>query len=281
MRLQDLFEDPISDLDHLGDFTKPGPFRNQLDKKLATHPVSLEKIRNFFKNTDWDIRLYFCNISGTGKHAESGLASDLELEKIFGKAIADQLMADRDDQITMVFLGNSGAERMPLTPWIIAHRMGHAINASTGSASRSNAAIYWQEAEWGFFRDVNEVLRDVYGIKNVNTRTLIYERTPEYRALFNSIGTQKSSRDHKINRPFEFLYESFAQYLHTGNIVYNPLPRQLGFGKQAWGKPTRYLIADSEISDEELADASWRIASNLEANFYNVMDACRSEIFLM
>lgn len=281
MRLQDLFEDPISDLDHLGDFTKPGPFRNQLDKKLATHPVALEKIRNFFQNTDWDIRLYFCNISGTGKHAESGLVSDLELEIIFGEEITKKLTADRDDQITMVFLGNSGVERMPFTPWVIAHRMGHAINASTGSASRSNAAIYWQEAEWRFFKNVNEILRDVYKIKTYNERTLIYERTPEYRALFNSIGTQKSSRDHKINRPFEFLYESFAQYLHTGNIAYNPLPRQLSFGKQAWGNPTRYLMADSGISDEELADASWRIANNLEANFYNVMDACCSEIFLM
>jgi len=271
MRLQDLFEDPISDLDHLGDFTKPGPFRNQLDKKLATHPVSLEKIRNFFKNTDWDIRLYFCNISGTGKHAESGLASDLELEIIFGKAIADQLMADRDDQITMVFLGNSGAERMPFTPWVIAHRMGHAIQASTRSASRSNAAFYWQEAEQVFFRGVNEVLRDVYRKRIAgNMREMKIDLSLEYSALFNAIGTQKSSRDHKINRPFEFVYESFAQYLHTGNITYNPLPRRLGFGKQAWGKPTRYLNAGSSVSDEELADASWRIANNLEANFYKI-----------
>jgi hypothetical protein len=270
MRLQDLFEDPISDLDHLGDFTKPGPFRNQLDKKLATHPVSLEKIRNFFKNTDWDIRLYFCNISGTGKHAESGLASDLELEIIFGKAIADQLMAE-DDQITMVFLGNSGAERMPFTPWVIAHRMGHAIQASTRSASRSNAAFYWQEAEQVFFRGVNEVLRDVYRKRIAgNMREMKIDLSLEYSALFNAIGTQKSSRDHKINRPFEFVYESFAQYLHTGNITYNPLPRRLGFGKQAWGKPTRYLNAGSSVSDEELADASWRIANNLEANFYKI-----------
>ena len=280
MRLVDLFETPISDLDHLGDFTKPGPFRHPLDKKLVTHPVAIERIRNFFKTTPWDIRLFFCNISGTGKHSESGFVDDEKLTDILGNEIADRLIAGRDDALTVVFLGNSGDQRMPITPWIIAHRMGHAIQAGKFNR-KDNSAFYWQDMEREFFRRVNDIFRDFYGITTMSRSGQDYGLSKEYSALFNAIGTQKSSRDRTILRPYEFIYESFAQYLSTGNVTYNPIPVQVGYGSQAWGKSTRYLTCRPGVSAEERDDASFMLANNLEANFHNVMDASMGGIFLM
>ena len=51
--------------------------------------------------------------------------------EIVGTANAQRILAGHGpDVITVVFTNNTGDRRLPLTPWIMAHRIGHAVQAT-------------------------------------------------------------------------------------------------------------------------------------------------------
>jgi hypothetical protein len=106
--------------------------------------------------------------------------------------------------------------------------------------------------------------------------------TPEYNALFNAIGTQRSSRSGEIKRPYEFLYEIFAQYLGTGNVVLNPLPSNLGYGRKNWGNPSKYMNIKPEYREEdERAHATQTLANDMHYMFDDVLSSSVGQIFVM
>lgn len=111
----------------MGDFTKPGPFRG-VDKKLVPHPKNQLKAEKFFEKTPYDFRLFFSNISGTGRYSEHGPMDPKNVEIIFGDAAKD-IIDGHEDAITVVYVGNEGDRKVMLTPWLMAHRFGHAIQA--------------------------------------------------------------------------------------------------------------------------------------------------------
>jgi len=269
----------------LGDFEKPGPFRG-VDKRLVPHPTNQLKTQRFLEKTPYDFRLFFSNIPGTGRYSEYGPMKPEVIQQVFGKQ-AQSIIDGSEDAITVVFVGNKGDSKVMMTPWIMAHRFGHAIQAghrNTGS-SRSGA---WPEAEQYFFNTVNQVLERCYGkvAKDQYGRParsgMSWNLTPEYNALFNAIGTQRSSRSNEIKRPYEFLYELFAQYLGTGTITLNPLPTNLGYGRKAWGNPTKYLNLKSEFRDEETRQyESQSIGDDLTEYFAEVLRSCTGNIYVM
>ena len=284
-----LIEAPLTDYQTMGDFDKPGPFRG-VDKKLVPHPATKLKAIKFFENTPYDFRFFFSNISGTGKHSETGPMSPEQIKTIFGSN-ADQIINGHENAITVVFVGNSGDAKKMMTPWIMAHRLGHAIQAG----NRKNYAAAdpyhpWTLGEAHFFENVNLILEEYYNkVQSASSRRLrlkssdiVSEMTPEYNALFNSIGTQRSSRSGEIRRPYEFLYEIFAQYLKTGTVTFNPLPTNLGYGRQAWGNPSKYLTIKSEYRDEnDRKQAAEVLAYDMELMFNDVMSSLVGQILVM
>ena len=106
--------------------------------------------------------------------------------------------------------------------------------------------------------------------------------TPEYNALFNAIGTQRSSRSGQILRPYEFLYEIFAQYLGTGKITFNPLPANLTYGRKAFGNPTKFMNIRPEYRDElSRKEAADRLAYDMEIMFDSVLSGSVGKILVM
>jgi hypothetical protein len=279
---QGLAEAPLTDFEPIGDFTKPGPFRGP-DKRLVPHPVNKLKAEKFFSKTPYDIRLFFSNIPGTGRYSEYGPMQHDQLVDAFGADHAQQIIKGSEDAITVVFVGNKGDAKVPLTPWIMAHRFGHAIQAGV----RRDKWSSWIEAEKHFFSMVNQTLEECYGKMSssrfgITPQSMKSDLTPEYNALFNAIGTQRSSRTNKIRRPYEFLYELFAQYLKDGEINLNPLPVSLGYGRQAWGKPTKYMQIKPEYrSDTERQDMSDRLARDMGYMFDSVMAGTVGKILVM
>ena len=269
----------------MGDFSKPGPFIGP-DKKLVPHPKNIEKATTFFEKTPYDFRLFFSNIPGTGKYSEYGPMSPDEIRKVFGPQ-AESILQDSGDSITVVFVGNKGDRKVMLTPWMMAHRFGHAVQAG----SRKNRGWSpWVEVANHFFNTVNSIMDDYYG--KISTHGNDYYRgnidpfkwglTPEYNALFNAIGTQRSSRSNEIRRPYEFLYELFAQYLGTGKITFNPLPTNLGYGRKAWGNPTKYMNLKREYNDEDTRkEATEILARDMELMFDDVLSNSVGKIFVM
>jgi len=266
-----------------GDFTKPGPFRGA-DKNLVPHPKNIEKATTFFEKTPYDFRLFFSNVPGTGKYSEYGAMPPEQIMQIFGKEQAEEIINGSEDAITVVYVGNKGDSKVMLTPWMMAHRFGHAIGAEAAYENKNWKA--WAEAEKYFFETVNSVLEEHYGkaYRGANTyNTLIkWDLTPEYNALFNALGTQRSSRSNQIKRPYEFLYEIFAQYLGTGKVTFNLLPTNLGYGRQAWGTPTKYLNIKPEYRDElSRKQKAERLAYTMELLFNDVLSDSVGKIFVM
>jgi hypothetical protein len=272
----------LSTFQPMGDFNKPGPFRG-VDKRLVVHPTNKLKTQQFFEKTPYDFRLFFSNIPGTGKYSERGAMAPDQIKQIFGDQ-AEQIINGSEDAITVVFVGNSGDSKVMMTPWIMAHRFGHAIQASGRGGSGWNA---WQEAEYHFFQQVNGTLEDYYGKPSkdrmgATPRTMKWDLTPEYNALFNAIGTQRSSRSGQIRRPYEFLYELFAQYLGTGQITLNAFPTNLGYGRKAWGTPTKYMNIKPEYRDEsDRKNAAEMLARDMELMFNDVLSSSVGKIFVM
>lgn len=284
---EELDEMALTAYQPIGDFNKPGPFR-QVDRRLVPHPTNQLKTQKFLENTPYDFRLFFSNIPGTGKYSEYGPLPVETIQNIF-KDQASQIIEGSEDAINVVFVGNSGADKVMMTPWIMAHRFGHAINAGARSNRGWNA---WTEAEKHFFQAVNTMLDENYS-KTINipmrgvqpgykTQMMVSNLTPEYNALFNAIGTQRSSRTNKIKRPYEFLYELFAQYLKDGKITLNPLPTDLSYGRKVWGNPTRFLKLNQDSQNESVRqEQTQMLANDMNYMFDDVLSQSVGKIFVM
>jgi hypothetical protein len=204
-----------------------------------------------------------------------------QIRQIFGQD-AEEIIGGSGDAITVVYVGNRGDAKVMLTPWMMAHRFGHAIQAGARSNRGWSA---WGEAEEHFFRTINGLLEEHYN-KIPTTRppgrNILYQLTPEYNALFNAIGTQRSSKTGQIRRPYEFLYELFAQYLGTGRVTLNPLPTNLGYGRKVFGNPTKYMNIKREYMDLDARQrVSDMLAGDMQMLFDDVLSSSVGKIFVM
>jgi len=275
--VQELNEAPLADYEPMGDFEKPGPFRGA-DKKLIPHPTNKLKTARFFEQTPYDFRLFFSNIPGTGRYSEYGPMEPRVIQEIF-KDAAEQILAGSENAITVVFVGNKGDSKVMLTPWMMAHRIGHAVQAGTRLAGGRGA---WREAENHFFRGINQLLKDFYG-KSSNNRydgEANWAMSQEYAALFNAIGTQRSSRKGEIKRPYEFLYELFAQYLGTGRIELNPLPQKQSYGRKVFGRSSQSLRM-TPGAEEESKYTTEVLARDMEIMFSDVLSELVGKVLVM
>ena len=276
---QGVAEAPLADYQPIGDFDKPGPFRGA-DKKLIPHPVNQLKAQRFFEKTPYNFRLFFSNIPGTGKYSEYGIMDPDTVKIIFGDA-GEQIVAGHENAITVVYVGNSGDSKVMLTPWMMAHRLGHAIQVGARGQMR-NQQQPWKAGEDHFFGQVNSMLEEYYGKSGQPGGNLKAELTPEYNALFNAMGTQRSSRSGEIRRPYEFLYEIFAQYLGTGTVTFNALPANLGYGRRVWGNPSRYLNIKPEYRDETVRKQAAEVLSyDMELMFNDALSNVEGKILVM
>lgn len=281
-------EAPLTDYVPLG-FDDKGKQFKPVDKKLIQHPVNKTKAIKFFENTPYDFRLFFNDSPRLRQYRESGPRSPEEIKKIFGND-SEQILKNSENAITVVFIGNYGDSAVMMTPWIMAHRFGHAVQAGIRSGggyySKENENKPWYKAEMYFFKYINNILEQYYN-KNIEHHYSDYKHIkwnmePEYNALFNSIGTQRSSRENQIRRPYEFFYELFAQYLKDGFVTLNPFPANLGYGKKAWGNPTKYMGMKNEYRDEETRkELSDNLATTLKQLFDKVLSDSVGKIYVM
>jgi hypothetical protein len=107
-----------------------------------------------------------------------------------------------------------------------------------------------------------------------------------YAALFNAIGTQRSSRAGEIRRPYEFLYELFAQYLGTGKIELKPLPKSQGYGQKVFGRSVRSLDMVPPGSDDIDQEAESKYSTevlgrDMEIMFDDVLGSLVGSILVM
>lgn len=256
-----LKEAPIDTFQTIGDFEKGASFGDKRDRQIITNPITLTKVKDFFKNTTVDFDFYFVNLAGRRRFSEKGVVKQEFLFEPYPKGLGikpEQLKngSINENNITVFFVGNTAGEKVPMTAWTMAHRFGHAIRREYSFVQLTN----WLETEFeGVLKEYNidksktsgGVNYDDYGRGGFGTYPDTHRLVKA--SLFNQIGTMRSAREGKIKRYFEFYYELFAQYLKDGKITLNPLKHVIRKKYGAYGREETAYTRNIESVNERIA----------------------------
>jgi len=263
-------EMPITNFELLG---KWGPESKRLygynrqDIGILTNPRAVEKIHKLWSNTDFDFDFYFLRSKEAYTKREIG--------QVDTKWVKDNLgieIEPRPDTITIIFTNNTGTEKIPMTAWAIAHRLGHAIRRE------GIFDVYlMKEVE----NDFKELLKHAYGLSTNYQR---FSNEKELRALAHAVGTMKSATRGKLVNFYEFVYEIVAQYIVTGHVRFNDLPKNLPLDKKmAWGKPNntyrRFMGNEEEYT--EWNEMLHNHAQKYEHYIHDIFGGLLNKIFVM
>jgi hypothetical protein len=281
IKLTDILnEAPIGTYATIGDFEKGASYKDPRDRLSVKHPVTVQKVKDMLKNTTVDFDFYFINKPGLRKFAEKGR---VPYEFIFkplpdGLGLTNQELGDRSinsDNITVFFVTNTAAEKIPMTAWTIIHRVGHVMNRTPQFQEYTK----WLDTQF-------DELLALYGKQKVNTKYSSdnndYKKSRTFDLakgrLFNHIGTMRSAREGKLHRRhYEFYYELFVQYLKDGKITFKPLTKNILVGFGPYGSKTIASAKDLEAAQEKLD----MIANTIPYYVEDVLGANVGEIFVM
>ena len=288
----DLFlvnEAPVTDIGLLGDFSKGGGFKKAADKALVAGPGRLEKIKLAWSKADFDCKLYFAQFAGSQKYVEHGLLTPgdrQDIEKRLKRPLPD---AD-PEAITVLFVGNGGAEWKAMTPWIIAHRFGHAINAASRTDPKIDAELKDLTREIERHLDQLSEAHDLqdhhfaaptkndrgsygYGVQeNMN-------KAKRRLATANAFGAMRSARTGNLRADFEFTYETIAQFLITGRVYLDKDHRQI-ITRHVFGRPQSRGPAGEDGKEQvEMLKRDYEI--EIHTYIENLLHRCQGKIFVM
>ena len=288
-----LYEAPIEDYQTIGDFGRNSSFRRSADRRLVTNPNYVERIKNMFANTGVDFRLYFVNSPEASHHTEVGGVDMAWLQQNMPKTLAEinERGGFGEDAINVIFTNNKGAEWRPMTGWIMAHRMGHAI-LRTSLGSRQDAR---ETPFWTLYNDLQLKVKQILKAYGQNVPRYQnrdrggygggYQQPPEnfdaamIRRLLGMIGTFRSARENNMRTAAEFIFECFAQYLVKGQITFNQAPQNIVTG-HAWGRP-QTSRGPGEEGTETINDAISWLEDSLTQEFESVLHGSVGKIFVM
>lgn len=113
-----------------------------------------------------------------------------------------------DSDINVIMTHNEGDQKVPMSPWIVAHRVSHAL------VNLYNASY---ENDYGdtFLTLMRKAFMAIYGTSMTDYNPIIW-----LDSLANQIGTMHSTTAKKMSvyRGGEFYHELFAQYICNGRV---------------------------------------------------------------
>ena len=272
-------EMPIQQFKRVGDWERRSSFSNAVDRKLLTSPKAVEKIHKQWEKTPFVFDMYLVNDPRVNKSEfrERGLV-DMSFVRNEMKLTPEEIPDENEDAITIIFTNNVGAERYMASGWILAHRLGHALQRGNGSA-----ALAWKDLTTRLRGIFANMLNDVYGI-DVKSSAFNYggnalkDKILKYVA--QQVGTMKSARDEKLRNWYEFAYELLAQYLLTGEIKFKELPRNIVTGIRGWGhKDTRFAHDEPARVMHNASLESY--AEEIKEYFEDVLRRAVGSVFVM
>jgi len=230
----EITEAPISDITHLGNWEKNSSYRDQ-DRKLLTSPKAITKIKSMWRfPTEVDFNIFLINNPEANRHTELGTIGKIDqakewLGKNMPKTAPEIIVGLKPDEVNILFTNNKGVERVPMTGWIMAHRLGHVLFRA-GTATREYS--YFMEALSVLNRYVGEILSG-YGL--IPARPIpgvpVDALTPNHaRAFMREICTFRSAREKTLRTGVEAIHELFAEYITTGTVRFNPIPQSFKVG---------------------------------------------------
>jgi hypothetical protein len=266
----------------LTDFKKIGKWddnksRHGYDKAsvgILNSDVGVRKIQDAFNKVKLaDFNLYFIKQPKAWTHEQIGKTTPEFIKKAFDLEVGKDIKNPDNGEISIIFTNNAAAERTPLTPWTIAHRIGHAFYSEKQIRRSSSIEDHIKNINNTF----KYILDDCYQYTNKKN---VYLGSNDYifRDFIENIGTFRSARLKKLPRTFEFFYECFAQWLlSNGNLKFNDFPKVLkSSNRKAWGKDTgrSYELVDEDLADNYKSDLIYAFENAfrelLESNLDNI-----------
>jgi hypothetical protein len=271
----------IANYKTVGDFNRRSSISSKVDRDLVTHPKGIEKIKRQWQKTPWDFDIYVVNDPRVNKpqFREVGVVSpDFVYSQM--KLTPEEIPLN-SNHISIIFTNNVAADKIPLTGWTMAHRLGHAFAASNRGSSNSVGRA-WNDFNNRLRYIIDEIMNRVY---NINTKNGYgwndnNNREKMLKYVAQELGTMKAARDKKIRSWFEFGYELLAQYMITGKITLNPLPRQMVVGIAGWGRKEKRTGSpdDMESYNTGLLD---QYAEELQEMLDDVLSQAVGEVLVM
>jgi hypothetical protein len=215
-------ESPIGDIHTHGDFTQPGSLRK--DDLSLTTPKRQNKIKQVLQKAPVLIDLHFVNQKNPidiDQHLKQpqwgggiGFTSPEQLQLLYNITITANPHA-----VNIVMLQNEGDERLPLTPWIIGHRIGHLLYHAH--------QLDFEEIFRKFFSRLEGIQVEYKGDSMIDL---------PFPVIAKVFGTTRACREGMIRagRVAEWVYECFAQMCVIGTIAFNPAPPTIGDGKATY-----------------------------------------------
>jgi len=263
-------EMPIRTFDLQGDWNPANPRKygyTKQDVGILNNPAGVEKIHKLWSNSKNTFDLYFIKSKDAYKHVEVGEVSP--------QWVKENLKVDiepKPDAITIIFTNNVGDQKVPMTAWIIAHRLGHAIRRTD---------VFNDNFAKEITRDFYDLANQVYGIEKGSD---IYERNTKLRPLALALGTMRSARKENLRNFNELAYELVAQYITTGKITFAPIPASLITRRRfAWGNPA-HDRKYTKLKGEELTEWDEIVkgyAGKYEYYLDNHFDSLEGKMFVM
>lgn len=273
-----LREDSIENIELKGDWDSPKQYGwNRADTGILKSPLGLERIKTKWK-LEQPVDIYLVKGKNAKKFVELG---EVSYEFIRNKMGLD-ILPD-SDHITIIYTQNTGAEKIPATPWTLAHRFGHALARKNGMGGKNDL---YENIRNSVNRLFNDLAKTVYGVELKNDywgNPENYKRDRKIRKeLGHALGTFKSARDRNLREDFEFVNEIIAQYIITGKIKLNQdFPRILPLSS-AWGRASGpYKRNLSESEKEDLGYLIQNAEGELEYAVDDALNAAIGNIYVM
>lgn len=278
MKIEDitnLNEAPIGDYETVGNFEKGSSFTDKRDRFLVTNPRTIEHVKKKFANTDYDFDFYFVNTPKARNHTEVGLVDLKWIKNNLEEEVYDKVSANMDnDAVKIIFTNNKGDQRVPLTAWIIAHRISHVLLRAD-----IQGMSYHRESFDTFISQTTNIIELAYGrdlgihrfrsLASANRKTQLI-----YKNFWTSVCTFKSAREKNLRDWFEAFNELFAQYI-VSDIKFNSLPNIVKVGN------TSVLNSKLAIDFEEANSMLEMLEGDMEMLFDGSIGASLNKFFVM
>lgn len=133
---------PLVNIIEHGDFTRSGGSFSRYDRKFINSDAGKARIQQAFCKFRVPLILHFINLRepvNLDEHLkQSGLTTYNHLFDNFHVRIPSTR-----DALTVVLTNNEGSYKLPLTPWMVAHRIAHALSISYNiEFATANRAYY-------------------------------------------------------------------------------------------------------------------------------------------
>ena len=199
------------------------------DRRLLQKSDYFEKIRNAFKRTRHVFDLYFINHNRFDAGDDMipyviTKVSDMNKQQKLSYGIHKEYVLHANDnlffnkkqtkyygsvgKITVLMLGNVSDFRIPLTPWMIAHKIAHALCDSDGFSFGSHAPDFEK-----YVKELNRI---------VNRTGVLVQEYPNFNLLTTKTGKSRNIEGVSTRHTdTEGLVEMVSQYLITGRTTFN------------------------------------------------------------